>query len=224
MSTDSDFERVPEPEVMDDDAEARAYEEGDFRRVNASFVRRLVRSLPSVRGRVLDLGTGPGDIPLRFVEKVPGWTVTAVDLSDAMLDLGRAEAKRRGANRIEFVRADAKGLALVEPFDLVVSNSLLHHLGDPIPFWREVGRLCRPGGAIVVMDLRRPATKDQAKRLVERHAKGASPLLTQLFHQSLLAAFTPREVRGQLEAAGLAGLRVRATTDRHMVVDGVLRR
>ena len=214
--------RVPEPEVMGAAEEARAYGEGDFRRVNAAFARRLAGAAGSTRGRALDLGTGPGDIPVLFCGLAPGWRVTALDLSEAMLDLARARVSAAGlSSRIELLRRDAKAPRLgSRRFDLVFSNSLLHHLEDPAPFWAHVRRLARSGAAIVVMDLRRPPDRARARKLVRLHASGASPLLRRLFHDSLLAAFTPGEVRQQLAAAGLGGLRVRATTDRHMVISG----
>ena len=221
------LERVPEPEVMDDDSEAVAYEEGDFRRVNSNFVRRLLRAVDADSGRALDLGTGPAEIPVLFCERAPNWRVTAVDASPAMLELARRKVADAGlSGRIRLREADAKTLAgLRGGFDLVFSNSLLHHLHDPIPFWRQVRRCARRGGQVVIQDLRRPASRREAEALVRRHAADDSPLLRQLFHQSLLAAFTPAEVREQLREAGWNArgcqeLAVRATTDRHLVISG----
>jgi ubiquinone/menaquinone biosynthesis C-methylase UbiE len=206
---------------MDDADEAEAYEAGDFRDVNLAFARRAVRLCSGRRGRALDLGTGPAEIPVLFCGLAPGWRMTAVDASPAMLRLARRKVGESGLDRrIRVVRGDAKDLrGLHRRFDAVLSNSLLHHLRDPLPFWREVRRLCRPGGVVLVQDLRRPQSRAAARELVRRHAAGDSPLLKQLFYQSLLAAYTPAEVREQLRAAGL-DLAVRATTDRHLVVAG----
>ncbi len=73
---------------------------------------------------------------------------------------------------------------------------------------------------VMVQDLARPADLASARRLVRIHSQGAAPLLKELFHRSLLAAFTPREVRAQIRAAGLGGLKVRMVSDRHLVVYG----
>ena len=215
------IQRIPEPEVMRDAQEALAYQQGDFRRVNQAFARRLSRHLPADRGRALDLGTGPAEIPILFCALAPSWEVTAVDRSRAMLKLARNNVREAGMlRRIALLEGNAKCLDLERPFDLVFSNSLLHHLPNPAPFWREVKRLVKPRGRVVIMDLRRPANRRRARELVSCHAAKDTPLLRQLFHQSLLAAFTPDEVRRQLEAAGIDGLSVRVTTDRHMVVSG----
>jgi SAM-dependent methyltransferase len=226
-------ERIPEPEVMDDRAEVAAYAAADFTEVNRACARRAWAAVRRAtrrggatgrrrRGRALDLGTGPAEIPIFFCRLAPGWRVTAVDASPNMLRAARANVERAGlGRRIALRRGDAKRLrGLRGRFDLVFSNSLLHHLEDPVPFWREARRLLRPGGALMVQDLLRPRTRREARRLVRLHAGEATPLLRQLFHQSLLAAFSLREVRAQLRAAGLHGLAVRRISDRHLAVSG----
>tara|TARA_B100001750_G_scaffold221515_1_gene210149 strand:- start:3783 stop:4205 length:423 start_codon:yes stop_codon:yes gene_type:complete len=138
-----------------------------------------------------------------------------------MIRLARSRVKDAGLEkRIRLLRADAKNLKKLRGgFAAVFSNSLLHHLHDPIPFWLEVKRLTLAGGSIMIQDLRRPPSRARARELTRLHTAGDPPLLKQLFYQSLLAAFTPSEVREQLREAGL-DLRVRATTDRHLVVSG----
>ena len=218
------MKRIPEPEVMDDESEAEAYEAGDFRRVNSAIAKRLSRLTPTREGHAIDLGTGPADIPILFCERAPGWRVTAVDASPAMLDLARKKVRAaRLGRRIRLIEGDAKGLRQLRAcFDLVFSNSLLHHLHETPPFWHEVRRLCRPGGVILVQDLRRPPSRAVARTLVRQHsAKSDSPLLKQLFYQSLLAAYTPAEMRAQVREAGL-DLSVRATTDRHLIAVGTV--
>ena len=137
--------------------------------------------------------------------------------------LALARKKVRDADlekRIKLLRGDVKKLTgLRRPFDAVFSNSLLHHLSDPVAFWHEVRRLTKPGGQIVVKDLRRPASRRKARELMRLHAGEDTKILQQLFYQSLLAAFTPAEVRAQLAEAQL-DLHVRVTTDRHLLVTG----
>ncbi len=202
---------------MDDALEVEAYRQADFTEVNAACARRAL-SVAGDRGRAIDLGTGPAEIPAILCSIARSWSVVAVDASRSMLRAARKRIAAAGlAHRVRLVRGDATDLRRVRgPFDLVVSNSLLHHLPDPIPFWREVGRLAGWSGAILVQDLARPPTRERARALVGLHARGASPLLKRLFYRSLLAAFTPAEVREQLRAARLSGLRVRMASDRHL--------
>jgi|TARA_B100000953_G_C18017382_1_gene419691 ubiquinone/menaquinone biosynthesis C-methylase UbiE len=223
MAKKTCIERIPEPEVMDDSEEAGVYDAADFNRVNRSCARRVCKLLGTDRGHALDLGTGPAEIPIRICTLEPGWKITAVDASPSMLRLARRRVKEAGLEkRIRLLRADAKKLRqLRRSFSAVFSNSLLHHLHDPAPFWKEIKRLGLPGASVMIQDLRRPASKAKARKLTRLHTAGAPPLLKQLFYQSLLAAFTPAEVRAQLCAAGL-DLKVRATTDRHLVASGRL--
>jgi len=217
------LERIPEPELMFDE-EVEAYRTADFSEVNSDFVLRALK-LAGPRGRAVDLGTGPADIPILLCRLAPGWRVLAVDASADMVRAARAARAAAGlAKRVEILRADATRLRRVRGgFDLVISNSLLHHLSDPVPFWREVGRLAGKKGVIFVQDLTRPPSRARARALVRQHAGDQSPLLKELFYRSLLAAFTPLEVRAQLRAAGLRGLRISRPSDRHLEISGRLR-
>jgi SAM-dependent methyltransferase len=215
------IERSPEPEVMDERQEVEAYREADFSEVNTDFVRRALK-LAGTRGRAIDLGTGPAEIPRILCRLSPGWRVVAVDASREMLREARAALADGGlGRRVRLLLGDAKRLGRVRGgFDLVMSNSLLHHLTDPVPFWREAARLAGSRGAVLIQDLARPPTRQSARRLVEKHTRGSSRLLRELFHRSLLAAYTPDEVRGQLRSAGVRGLCVRMVSDRHLEVRG----
>jgi len=209
---------------MDDELEVRAYREADFRRVNRLCARRALRVSGRRAGHALDLGTGPAEIPIFLCQLAPGWRVTAIDAAPRMLEAARGNVKRHGLEeRIRLRRGDAKALSgLQKKFDLVFSNSLLHHLRDPAPFWSEVRRLVKRGGAVLIQDLLRPESQSAARRLVQLHAAEDSSLLRRLFYQSLLAAFTTAEVRAQLRDEGLEGLTVRKVSDRHLIVRGRL--
>ena len=217
--------RIPEPEVMAGAEEAEAYAKADFRGVNARFVRRLLALAGRrPRARAVDLGTGPADIPCRVARARPGWRIDAVDASTPMLRAARAAVRKARAGRAVRLRcADALACGLPShAFDVVFSNSLLHHLPDPAALWREVARLAKPGGLVFVRDLRRPPTRARARRLVARYAAGEPPVQRRSFYNSLLAAFTPAEIRAQLRRAGLGRLRVALPSDRHVDVTGRL--
>jgi SAM-dependent methyltransferase len=219
--------RTPEPELMDDAEQAEAYATADFAEVNQGFVDRLLALAPDLAGSVVDLGCGPGDIAVRLCRARPGLQVTAVDGAAAMLAHARRAVDAAGlADRVELVLATLPGAPLPEHgFDAVISNSLLHHLTDPAVLWREIARLGRPGAPVLVVDLTRPATRDEAAALVAAHAAGAPAILRRDFENSLLAAFTPDEVRAQLGACHLdRHLAVEIISDRHLAVSGRLPR
>lgn len=218
------MERVPEPELMDAPDETRAYSEADFADAHDTYVRNVAASLGVLRGRVLDLGCGPGDVTVRFARTNPDCTIVAVDAGQNMLALARERVAREGlTERITFEQRYLPDATLARAaFDAVVSSSVLHHLADPTTMWTTVLQCAAPGAAVAIGDLLRPATQAQLDALVDDHTAGAPELLRRDFAWSLAAAYTVDEVRAQLVSAGLDTLDVRATTDRHLLVTGRL--
>lgn len=216
------MQRVPEPELMDAPEQARAYAKADFSEPNALFVERALSHLDAaVSGRLVDLGCGPGDICLRFAQALPGWQVIGVDAGPNMLALARAALERSElGDRVEFLHAHLPDHSLDGQFQAVVSNSLLHHLPDPMALWQTVSVLAAPGAYVQVMDLHRPADAQTAARLVDEHAADEPEVLRQDFYNSLLAAWTIEEVTDQLRQAGLESLAITQPTERHWLVHG----
>ena len=102
------MKRILEPELMDDVAQARAYAQADFAEENQGFVDRFREYFPDwTGGHVVDLGCGPGDIPIRFLRAFPDARVTGVDASRPMLDLAAAAVAEAGlaGNMILLLRA-----------------------------------------------------------------------------------------------------------------------
>ncbi len=220
------MQRIPEPELMDEFDQARAYAEADFDQPNAAFVEAFARRFPQFdSGSILDLGCGPGDIVLRLAERLPGCTVHGLDGSGAMLQFAadRLFAQPRLQGRVQFVAGRLPGAQLpLTRYDALVSNSLLHHLQDPEVLWRSIHEVGAPGAAVLVMDLFRPASPGIAREIVEAYAGGEPEVLKRDFFNSLCAAFEPDEVRAQLGAAGLESLEVEIASDRHLLVSGRL--
>lgn len=217
------MERVPEPELMDEAEQALAYSEADFAESHERCVALCEEFVghDGLAGTILDLGCGPADVTVRLARRFPRAVFHGVDGAEAMLALGRARVTREGlGDRIQLVRAilprDAPPLAA---YDGVVSNSLLHHLHDPGVLWAAVERYTKPGAPVFVMDLRRPASVDDARRLARTYAAGEPDVLQRDFFNSLCAAFAPDEVRAQLRQAGL-GFAVVEVGDRHLVARG----
>lgn len=201
-------------------AQAEAYAAADFEQAHAPLMARFARLFAAPR-RAVDLGCGDADIALRLARLYPHCRIDALDGADAMLRQARRAVAAASLER----RVRLRKSILPDPslpaarYDAVVSNSLLHHLPDPAVLWDAVRRLARPGAAVFVSDLARPANAGCAQALVERHARAAPPVLRRDFYNSLLAAFTPAELRAQLAARG-ERWRVEAYGDRHLLVWG----
>jgi ubiquinone/menaquinone biosynthesis C-methylase UbiE len=220
--------RIVEPELMDEAIQAKAYAEANFAAPHERCVDLFLASWPSSRGPdtgiALDVGCGPADVVVRMARRCPGLVIDGVDGAEQMLSLGRARVAALGLdNRVRLYRAFLPDDPLPRTtYDIVTSNSILHHLHDPQVLWRSLWRAASPGAHVFLMDLMRPATREDAAAMVERYTAGEPDVLRHDFHASLLAAFTPDEVRTQLLQAGLGVLRVDVVSDRHLTVSGTM--
>jgi len=216
--------RILEPEVMDDPEQASAYAQADFERENQEFVERFLAAFPDLtEGHIVDLGCGPADIPIRLARALPRCRITGIDASLPMIRLGEQAIIDAGlVDRITLQCERIQSLVLPELVDAVVSNSLLHHIPNPLRFWLAVKQLARPGGYALVMDLLRPASTDDAAALVDQYAANEPAILRRDFYNSLLAAFTEDEVAAQLAEMNLSRLLIDVPDDRHWLVGGLV--
>jgi len=220
----NEMKRLVEPEVMSAEAQAQAYAQADFAAAHSSYPKLFAEKFPRRPGRAfaLDLGCGPCDVTIRFAKANPGYVLHAVDGSAAMLNFGRAAvASQKLSRRIKLIEGFIPGAAIPRAvYDVILSSSFLHHLHDPQVLWRTVRQYAKRGTLVFVPDLRRPASRATARGMVKKYSSAEPQVLRRDFYNSLLAAFTPAEVRRQLRQAGLDELRVEVVSDRHLLVFG----
>lgn len=211
------MERVLEPEVMDTWEEAIDYDAMDFTEVNTVFAKEAIALCPTEQCLVLDAGTGTGRIPILICQMRPKWQFTAIDLAENMLRIATQHVKQADLQqqiRLEVV--DAKKLPYAAGmFDLVISNSLVHHLPDPLPFFQEIKRVSKPNGGIFIRDLLRPVDEITMNALVASIGQEYNTHQQKLFRDSLQAALTLDEVNQLVTSVGLAGVKVYQSSDRH---------
>lgn len=210
------MQRVLEPEVMDTAEDAAAYDAMDHSEVNNSFIARL--QTLGVSGLCLDIGCGPGHIPLQLVSARDDIDVVAIDLSQNMLETAlRHQQQCENGDQVEFVLADAKGLlAEDDTFDSVFSNSILHHIPQPIDFLSEAWRVLKPGGMLLIRDLFRPESEERARELVAQYASNEAQEAQDLFYASLCAALRPDELDAIAKEIGISKYKIITDSDRHM--------
>ena len=203
------MKRIPEPEVMGDELEAESYASeaalAYLSRIDDTFVEHFLRIGPK-DGLVLDLGSGPGVIPIKIATKCKGLEVLGVDLSEAMLQIARKNLQAAGlGSRVRFERADAKRLDFPDcTFDAVISNSLLHHLQDPRIALVEAARVLKPGGAVLIRDIRR-APAFLFGLWMSVFGRCYSGKMLEAYARSLRAALSFGELKGLLRSVSLAG-------------------
>jgi ubiquinone/menaquinone biosynthesis C-methylase UbiE len=213
------MDRILEPEVMDTWLEATAYDAMDFGAVNMAFVVDAIALDPDAV-KVLDLGTGTARIPILMCQQRPQYLITGVDLAQSMLIIGQRNIEEaKLTQRIKLERVDSKKMPYPDlEFDMLVSNSLVHHLPDPFSFFQELKRLVKPGGAILIRDLIRPDDDRLVNDLVSKLGQDYDARQQQLFHDSLKAALTLAEVQNLIDRVGLTQVTLTQSSELHWTI------
>jgi ubiquinone/menaquinone biosynthesis C-methylase UbiE len=203
------MQRVPEPALMDDPAQAAAYAGGDLDNAYWLFVQLFRKYFPDLKpsDAILDLGCGPGAIPLRLAKLFRTCQIHCVDGAAHMLEQGKRAAHREGLEeQIHFFQGSLPdNLPLPRNrYKVIISNSFLHHLADPMVLWNAIHQYCLPKAAILIVDLLRPTDEEKTQLVVDQYMPDGPPLLRQDMLLSLRAAFTLDEIKAQLQQANLA--------------------
>lgn len=217
------MERIPESDLMDDAGQAKAYADADFSAPHDAFVDCFSSKFPGFStGSVLDLGCGTADVIIRFAKKYPRVHVTGVDGARAMLDIARRDIQRAGCDdRIELKECFLPDHGFTDrKYDAVISNSLLHHLADPLILWETLKGCAKVGAPVFIMDLMRPESEKSARDFMLKYAADESPLLQRDFYNSLLASYNEREIRRQLRSMCLDFMNIEIVSDRHILAWG----
>ena len=211
---------------MNDPEQVLAYSHADFTEAHQSVIDNFSQIFPDIEplNAVMDLGCGSGDVTVRFAQRYINCHIDAVDGSLEMLKQAEALiAKSSLTQRITLhLQQLPKCIFENKTFDAIISNSLLHHLHEPQHLWSTIKQFATTDTAIYVCDLFRPATKQTAQKLVDQYAINEPEILRRDFYNSLLAAFTPEEVRAQIVETGLDGIQIDKVSDRHMLIYGYL--
>lgn len=220
------MDRIPEPELMDEEEQAQVYACADFSEPHDLFIKIFQEKFPSLNSSfndvVLDLGCGPCDVIRRFANAYPDAGFHAVDGAAEMLKHAQQLNEKAGlTTRIKLIEGCIPEVKLPQQhYHAIISNSLLHHLADPSVLWKSIQQHAKPFAHIFVMDLMRPVDEETVKFLSAEYAANESDILKNDFENSLRAAYSVKEVRQQFDEVGLANLSVEELSDRHMIIYG----
>ena len=224
------MQRRLEPELMNGDAQVQAYAAADFSAGDQATLEAIQQLLFTTSPLpadplLVDLGCGPGNITLRLAELFPRARTIGIDGAESMLALARERAQQQQLE-ISFLCQTLQEVLegpLLGQADLIVSNSLLHHLHQPDLLWTVSRALAAPGCRALHRDLRRPASDAELEQLRLKHLPSAPEVLRHDFTASLEAAFEPQEVNAQLQRLGHHQMEVSEEGDRYLVVSGLVK-
>ena len=136
-------------------------------------------------GTILDLGTGPGYLPIEIAQKSSAIQITGVDLSRKLIHMARANASTAGlADRLNFQLGNAAALDFEDSsFDMIISTGMLHSIKEPTKVLQEIYRVLKPGREAWIFD---PAKVTSA---VDRKKWKASLNLRERFFLRLFQLF-----------------------------------
>ncbi len=120
----------------------------------------VVREISS--GKILDVGTGPGYLPIEIIKRAENLKIIGIDLSPTMVKIAYRNAKRMGlSRRVKFQIANASELPFEdEYFDFVVSTASFHHWLQPAKCLKEIYRVLKKGSKAWIYDINREITKE----------------------------------------------------------------
>ncbi len=148
---------------------------------------------------VLDLGSGGGiDVLLSAKRVGPSGKVYGLDMTDAMLELARANQARAGATNVEFLKGTIESIPLpANSVDVIISNCVINLSGDKDEVLREAFRVLKPGGRFAVSDV-----------VVRGDLPGEVRRSMELWVGCIAGALTDSEYATKLKNAGFADVTV----------------
>ena len=121
--------------------------------------------------RILDIGTGPGHIPIQLAGRLPEADIDGIDISPAMVDTAIANAVTAGLlRRAHFRYGSAEKIPFTENcFDLVLATLTLHHWARVENCLKEVLRVLVPGGELWVYEIKKDVTLENRQQLKQKY-------------------------------------------------------
>jgi len=210
------FPRQPSLEGIEDRQAAQAYDRisrwPQFRALRWMIVRKLGEYQPS--GALADIGCGPGLLTTLIAQTCPHLRVLGLDTADEMIRTAAANASSLGlSQRVEFRKGDVGSLPLSDAsLDFAVSTLSLHHWSDASRGLTEIHRVLKPGGQLLLFDLRRDPRRFFYWLLRFGQAFIVPTALSRINEPvgSVLASYTPAELEGLFARSPFGQCKVQA--------------
>jgi SAM-dependent methyltransferase len=160
-------------------------------------------------GIVLDVGTRAGLIALKIIWRNENLVAMGLDTAGRLVERARETATFWELNdRAVFQVGDPRNMRFKSGyFDLVVSDCSLHRFDNVVDVLREIGRVLKPKGAILIRDYSRPNRLKMIGKIQE-HTERLGDAMRPQVEQAIQSAYTPDELLQAVKEAGLTGVLV----------------
>jgi ubiquinone/menaquinone biosynthesis C-methylase UbiE len=171
-------------------------------------------------GMVLDVGTRVGLAALKLLWQNGNFYSIGIDSSGPMIEHARATALAwELGERAVFQVGDARKMRFKTAyFDLVISDSTLHRFDDAVAVVREIQRVLKPKGALLIRDFRRPNRFRMSKHIREHSARFGNAMHRQI-ETAIRAAYTEAELMRIVRDAHLQGIQMVETDPNYIMIE-----
>ena len=227
------MDRRPEPELMNTKDQVDSYSEADFSKGEIKFIRLIKNHLKknnihiTPNDLIVDLGCGPGNISEKLSKEWPDTPVVGIDGSKEMINMAKIKKnlQEKPLNNLRYLCEDIKNIKLADISDkkqinLLVSNSLIHHLTYINDFFECILSLSRENTLNFHKDLIRPMNEKYALKLKAECASKYNETLTSDYYASLQASYTVDELRNLISDKNLVHLDVMEEDNKYLILYG----
>jgi ubiquinone/menaquinone biosynthesis C-methylase UbiE len=151
------------PEKMSS-SEAVHYAQGPARTYMPQYRLMAAEIAAAATGILVDIGTGPGNVPLEVGKRAPEARIIGIDVSEKMIEIAQKNKEAYSLANVSFKVMDARELAFGDnTLDMIISTDALHHWKNPVTIIGEMHRCLKPGAEAWIYDGFSGATNQDIK-------------------------------------------------------------